>query len=263
MRKSLAGPVLCGIQVQMIELRDLTKHFGPAQIIRGISLKIEANEIHGVIGPNGAGKSTLFNLISGAYKPSGGDILLEGASISRLSPQEILERGLSRSFQITNIFPKLTVFENVQIALIGRSMSPYNFWSLLSRKAKLTDACEALLLEARLQNRRGDAAGTLNYSEQRALEIIITLASNPKALLLDEPMAGMSTVETRQAAAFIRKVSKGRTCLIIEHDMDIVFDLCDRVSVLVYGQIIATGSPVEIKNNPEVQRAYLGTGLKL
>lgn len=242
----------------ILSLRGLRKSFGDVDIIRGVDLEVRAGERHALIGPNGAGKSTLFHLISGRLPASGGQVLLDGAPIQGLSPQEINRRGLARSFQITNIFAGLSVFENVRLAVMRRHGLQYVLWRFASRLRAVRDESMHLLDQVRLGARAGTVAGELSYSEQRSLEIAMTLASDPKVILLDEPMAGMSQEETDYTAGLIRELSQGRTLMIVEHDMDVVFSLSDRISVLVYGEIVATGSPEEIRNNPRVKEAYLG-----
>ena len=242
----------------ILSVHGLHKSFGDAEIIRGVDLDVRAGERHALIGPNGAGKSTLFHLISGSLAPGAGSIVFDGERIDGWTPQRINRRGLGRSFQITNIFPKLTVFENVRIAAMQRHGVQYTFWRLLDGMSGIREATERLLERVRLQDRRGTLAGELSYSEQRSLELAMTLASDPKLVLLDEPMAGMSSEETEYTLQLIREVTAGRALLLVEHDMDVVFSLADRVSVLVYGQVIATGTPAEIRSHQGVREAYLG-----
>ncbi len=242
----------------VLTLRNVHKSFGDIPIIRGINLELIDGERHAVIGPNGAGKSTLFHLISGQFKPTSGEILLGDQAIGGLDAQLINRMGLSRSFQITNVFPKLSVFENLRLGVMQRFGLQYNFWQQISRAKKVQEQTEALMERVRLTQHRTTLAGELSYSEQRSLEIGMTLASEPKVLLLDEPMAGMSREETEYTVGLLRELTKGRTLMIVEHDMDVVFSIADRISVLVYGEIIATGTPDEVRNNAAVQQAYLG-----
>jgi branched-chain amino acid transport system ATP-binding protein len=242
-----------------LALDGLEKRFGRTEIIRGVSLAVPAGERHAIIGPNGAGKSTLFNLVSGRFAPSAGRITLEGADVTGRPPHEINRRGLSRSFQITNIFHRLSVFENVRCAVLWSLGYRYSFWHRLSRLADARERTELILEDIGLARRRDTLAGLLSYAEQRALEIGITIAGGARVILLDEPTAGMNRGETAQAVALIRRMTEGRTLVMVEHDMGVVFDLADRISVLVYGQIIATGTPAEIRANRAVQEAYLGT----
>lgn len=241
-----------------VELNNLEKRFGKTEIIRGVSLDVKLGERHAVIGPNGAGKSTLFNLVSGRLVPSAGSIHLRGENITGLRPFEINRRGLSRSFQVTNIFPRLTVWENVRCAVLWSKGYKYSFWHNIDKLEDVRARTQEILEQINMANRAQIPAGVLTYAEQRALEIGITIAGGADIILLDEPTAGMSRSETEHAVALIRKVSEGRTLIIIEHDMGVVFDLADRISVLVYGQIIATDQPVKIKANQKVQEAYLG-----
>ena len=242
-----------------LRLSGLRKSFGPMEIIRGVDLSVREGERHAVIGPNGAGKSTLFHLVSGHYRPSAGSILLRGEEIAGLEPQLINRRGLSRSFQVTNIFPRLSVWENVRCATLWALGHRYSFWRDVERLDDASRRTEEILTEIDLLERWRTPAGVLTYGEQRALEIGLTIAGNADVLLLDEPTAGMSHAETERVVALIRKVSEKRTLLMIEHDMHVVFGLADRISVLVYGEVIATDTPEAIKANAAVQRAYLGT----
>ena len=242
-----------------LSLVDVRKSFGQTQIIRGVNLEIAKGERHAIIGPNGAGKTTLFNLISGRFPISGGSISLNGSRIDKLPPHEINRLGLSRSFQITSIFPKMTVFENIRCGLLWSRGYKYSSWHLLGRQTKLNEESEALLERLNLQVRRDLVAGLLSYAEQRALEIGITIGGGAQVILLDEPTAGMSHSETEYAVNLIRSVSEGKTLVMVEHDMSVVFGLADRVSVVVYGEVIASDVPVAIRSNKAVQEAYLGT----
>ncbi|GLQ06288.1 ABC transporter ATP-binding protein [Sneathiella chinensis] len=241
-----------------IALKGVVKSFGPTQIIRGVDLDIRQGERHAIIGPNGAGKSTLFHLISGRYTLTGGSVHLKGEEISNLPPYEIYRKGLSRSFQVTNLFPQMSVFENVRCGLMWVKNYRYSFWHLVDRERDLNRRVMEVLEEIGLANRQHVPAGVLTYAEQRALEIGIAAAGGADVIMLDEPTAGMSHSETDQAISLIRKVTEGRTLVMVEHDMGVVFDLADRISVLVYGEIIATDTPENIRNNKAVQEAYLG-----
>ncbi len=244
--------------IPAIELVDVRKSFGATQIIRGVSLTIEAGTRQAVIGPNGAGKSTLFNLITGKYPVSAGSIRLKGESITGLRPYEINRRGLSRSFQVTNIFPWLSVYENVRCSLLWSMGYRYSFWHLVDSAADVRARAEVVLEQLNLTARRHVPAGMLSYAEQRALEIGITIAGGADVILLDEPTSGMSRSETEQVMQLIREVTAGRTLLMVEHDMSVVFDLADRIAVLVYGEVIAHDTPERIRANAAVQEAYLG-----
>jgi branched-chain amino acid transport system ATP-binding protein len=241
-----------------LALTDVTKNFGATPIIRGVSLEIAARERHAIIGPNGAGKSTLFNLISGRLRPSSGEVRLKGESITGLPPYEINRRGLSRSFQVTNIFPHLSVYENLRCAVLWSLGHRYSFLSGIDRLRDVRERAEWLLERIGLADRRDMKAGVLTYAEQRALEIGITIGGGADVILLDEPTAGMSNSETEQAVALIRKVTEGKTLVMVEHDMGVVFGLADRISVLVYGQIVASDTPQRIRENAAVREAYLG-----
>ncbi|MFZ4528574.1 MAG: ABC transporter ATP-binding protein [Undibacterium curvum] len=241
-----------------LELQDVRKSFGQAEIIRGASLQVPAGQRFAIIGPNGAGKSTLFNLISGRFGISSGDIRLNGDSIANLAPYQINRRGLSRSFQITNIFHRLSVFENLRCAVLWSLGYRYSFWHRLNALNKVRDQAEQVLEEIGLKRRRDVIAGSLTYAEQRALEIGITIAGGAQVILLDEPTAGMSRSESDAAVELIRRVTVGKTLLMVEHDMSVVFGLADQIAVVVYGQVIACDTPHNIRNNPQVKEAYLG-----
>ena len=244
-----------------IRLSGLKKNFGATEIIRGVDLDIHPGERHAIIGPNGAGKSTLFHLISARTPVSAGAIELKGENVVGLKPFEINRKGLSRSFQITNIFHNLSVFENLRCAVLWSLGYRYSFWHRLAGLADARLRAEAVMEDIGLTRRRDTPAGILTYAEQRALEIGITIASGADVILLDEPTAGMSKDETEAAVALIRRVTEGKTLVMVEHDMGVVFGLADRISVLVYGQVIATGAPEEIRGNAAVQEAYLGTSV--
>ncbi len=242
-----------------LQLTDVKKSFGKTAIINGVNLDIIKGERHAVIGPNGAGKSTLFNLVSGRFPISSGDIKLHGKSISGLPAFEINRKGLARSFQVTNIFHRMSVFENIRCAAMWAMGYKYSFWQRMSKLKDANDRTEKVLEEIGLTSRRNTPAGVLSYAEQRALEIGVTIAGGADVILLDEPTAGMSRSESDAAVNLIRNVSKDKTLIVVEHDMGVVFGLADRISVLVYGEIIATGTPTEIRANKKVQEAYLGT----
>lgn len=242
----------------ILALTNVQKSFGRTAIIRGLDLAVRRGERHAIIGPNGAGKSTTFNLISGYITPTSGEILLRDQVISGLPPYQINRRGLSRSFQVTNVFANMSVWENVRCAVLWASGQRYAFWKNVDRLPAVRERTERILEDIGLTARRDVPAGLLTYAEQRALEIGITTAGGADVILLDEPTAGMSHAETERAVALIRRLTEGRTLVIVEHDMSVVFGLADRISVLVYGQIIASGTPEEIRNNPKVKEAYLG-----
>jgi branched-chain amino acid transport system ATP-binding protein len=242
-----------------LELQRVRKRFGRTEIICGVDLAVARGERHAIIGPNGAGKSTLFNLASGRFPVSEGRILLNGADVTHLGPHQINRRGLARSFQVTNIFHNLSVYENLRCAVLWSLGYRYAFWRALSKLDRARERAEEVMERIGLTRRRNTFAGVLSYAEQRALEIGITIAGGAEVILLDEPTAGMNRSETAAAVALIRRVTEGRTLVMVEHDMGVVFDLADRVSVLVYGEIIASDAPAAIRANAKVQEAYLGT----
>ena len=241
-----------------LELKGVRKQFGPTEIIRGVNLNIKKGEIHSLIGPNGAGKSTLYNLISGVYKLSSGSIKFNNKNIENLPSYEIFRLGLSRSFQITNIFPKMSVFENVRCGLLWNMNYKYSTFKILDNNQNLNDKTNTILEQISLTNYSKEPAGLLSYADQRALEIGITIAGGAETILLDEPTAGMSKSETERATNLIRNIAKNRTVLIVEHDMGVVFDLSDTISVLVYGEVICSDKPENVKTNKAVKEAYLG-----
>ena len=244
-----------------LELRDVRKSFGKSEIIRGTSLAVKAGERVAIIGPNGAGKSTLFNLISGRFDVSSGDIVLNGQSIKGLAPFEINRRGLSRSFQVSNLFIRLSVFENIRCAVLWSLGYKYSFWKFLADLRDANDRAEEVLEMIKLDRRRDVLAMNLTYAEQRALEIGITIAGGSQVILLDEPTAGMSKSETSRFVGLIRDVTVGKTLLTVEHDMGVVFGLADKIAVLVYGEVIAFDEPAAVRANARVQEAYLGSVL--
>ena len=244
-----------------IQLQGVTKNFGRTEIIKGVNLTIDRGERHAIIGPNGAGKSTLFHLISSRFPVTAGQIFLKGEEVTGLRPFEINRKGLSRSFQVTNIFHNLSVFENLRCAVLWSLGYKYSFWHRLAGLKDAHHRAEQVMEDIGLSRRHETPAGILSYAEQRALEIGITIASGADVILLDEPTAGMSKSETEDAVALIRRVTEGKTLVMVEHDMGVVFGLADRISVLVYGEIIATGTPEEIRASVAVKEAYLGTSV--
>ena len=244
-----------------LELKDLRKSFGKTEIIRGCNLAVNAGERVAVIGPNGAGKSTLFNLISGRFAPSGGQMLLNGHRIDGKRPFEINRLGLSRSFQITNIFPKLSVFENLRCGVLWSLGYKYTFFKFLANLHDANERAEQLLQMIHLHKKRDVLATNLTYAEQRALEVGITIAGGANVILLDEPTAGMSRAETKRFIELIKEVTVGKTLLTVEHDMGVVFGLADKIAVVVYGEIIAYDTPENVRANQRVQEAYLGSSV--
>lgn len=245
-----------------LSIESLVSGYGLLDVLHGVSIEIAEGEVVAVIGPNGAGKSTLFNLITGRFPPTSGKVRLHGHDVTGLAPFQINRMGLSRSFQITNIFPRMSVFENVRCSLLWAQGYRYSFWNLVSRSRALTEGTHRILDQLNLTARAELPAGVLSYAEQRALEIGITIAGGADVIMLDEPTAGMSHSETDYIVDLIRTVTEDKTLVMVEHDMGVVFDLADRISVLVYGEIIATGSPEQVRANPRVQEAYLGAALE-
>jgi branched-chain amino acid transport system ATP-binding protein len=242
----------------ILELKGVYKDFDGLEVLFGIDLGVQRGERHAIIGPNGAGKSTLFNLITGKYLPSKGSILFKGQDITGTSPFKLNRQGLARSFQITNIFRTMTVFQNVRNAVLSKNKIRYNVFSRLDKMKEINRQTEKVLGEIGLLDRRDILAGLLSYGQQRALEIGLTIATDPELILLDEPTAGMSSDETREAVKLIERVTEGKTLVIVEHDMEVVFSLANRISVIYYGEVLASGPPGEIRQNQKVKDAYLG-----
>jgi len=247
--------------VSALELKDLRKNFGKTEIIRGINLAVKSGERVAIIGPNGAGKSTLFNLISGRFEPTSGDVLLNGQSINGKKPYEINRLGLSRSFQITNIFPKLSVFENLRCSVLWSLGYKYTFLKFLANLDDANERASELMEMIKLDKKRDVLGMNLTYAEQRALEIGITIAGGAGVILLDEPTAGMSLSETTRFIKLIKDVTVGKTLLTVEHDMGVVFGLADKIAVVVYGEIIAYDVPEAVRADQSVQEAYLGSAV--
>ena len=244
-----------------LELINLRKSFGKTDIIRGVNLAVNAGERVAIIGPNGAGKSTLFNLISGRFEPSSGDVMLGGQRINGKKPFEINRMGLSRSFQITNIFPKLSVFENLRCGVLWSLGYKYTFLKFLANLDDANARADELMKMIKLDKKRDVLATNLTYAEQRALEIGITIAGGAGVILLDEPTAGMSRSETSRFISLIKEVTVGKTLLTVEHDMGVVFGLADKIAVVVYGEIIAYDVPEAVRADQRVQEAYLGSSV--
>ena len=244
----------------MLKIQNLTKSFNGFVATNGVDLTIAESERHAIIGPNGAGKSTLFNLITGHLRPDSGTVIYRGEEITGMKPHTIVRKGVSRSFQHTNVYPKLTVFENMQAALIAHHRMEYRFFTLA--KKLFRDEALELLAAVGMAEDADRVAGTLAYGRQKQLELAVGLASEPNFLLLDEPTAGMSGKETRQAIDLIARITGERklTLLFTEHDMEVVFGIADRISVLYFGKILCTGTPEEVRADPEVKRVYLGGG---
>jgi branched-chain amino acid transport system ATP-binding protein len=243
----------------ILELDGLSKFFGKTMVINNVSLGIKEGECHSIIGPNGAGKTTLFNLITGIHKPTAGSIKFKDEELVGKKPFEINRKGISRSFQITNIFKDMTVLENIRCSTLWTLGYRHSFLRSINRLKDAQDKAEAVLELMGMTKRRDAIAGSLAYAEQRLLEIAITIATGAEVIMLDEPTAGLSKHETSELIVLIQQRLKGKTLVLIEHDMDVVFIISDRISVLVYGEIIASGKPEEIRTNRDVQEAYLGS----
>ena len=242
----------------MLEVRGLTKRFGGLVATDSVTLTVEAGEVHALIGPNGAGKTTLIAQLSGTLAPDSGEIFFQGKKINGLPAHTRVRAGLARSYQITSIFRRFTVLDNLALAVQARSGSSFSFWKPVEKETALFDEAFSISGEIGLQGKTASMAATLAHGEQRALEVGLALATQPKLLLLDEPMAGMGPEESQRMIALIQRVRSRVTVLLVEHDMDAVFRLADRISVQVAGRIIATDLPEKIKMNEEVRRAYLG-----
>lgn len=242
----------------ILELKEIYKDFEGLEVLFGINLEIKEGERHAIIGPNGAGKSTLFNLITGKYLPSRGKIFFRGQDITGENPFKLNRMGMARCFQITNIFRTMTVFDNVRNAILSKNKIRYNLFSRLSKINGIAEETERILAQIGLWERKNELAGELAHGHQRALEIGLTIATEPELILLDEPTAGMSAEETREAVKLIERVTEGKTLVIVEHDMEVVFSLANRITVIYYGQVLASGPPEEIRNDQKVKDAYLG-----
>ncbi|MBI9075703.1 MAG: ABC transporter ATP-binding protein [Desulfatibacillum sp.] len=246
----------------ILETQDLRHDFKGMKVIRGVDLQIRQGERHAIIGPNGAGKTTLFNLVTGMYRPRHGHILFKGQDVTKLKPYKRNRLGMGRSFQITSLFEHQTVFEHLRLGILSRMGVRYNFFKPMTMVKGLTEEVDAMLARVNLSEYRDQWASLLSYGKSRALEMTLTMATNPDLVLLDEPCAGMSAEETRNAVGLIRELTTGKSMIIVEHDMDVVFSLADRVTVLHYGKILACDTPSEIQKNKDVKDAYLGHGMK-
>ena len=242
----------------MLKVNSLVKSFGGLLATDNLSFEVEAGKLHAVIGPNGAGKTTLISQITGETKPDSGTVIFDGDDISDVPVHLRSARGLARSFQITNIFPDMTTWDNVSLAVQAQAGHSFHFWKDARKDPLLREPALVFLEQVGLANRAGIVAGQLSHGEHRQLEIAMALATRPKMLLLDEPMAGMGPEESKAMVDILQGLKRKLTILLIEHDMDVVFTLADQITVLVYGRGIATDAPEAIRNHPEVQAAYLG-----
>ncbi|MEJ2284210.1 MAG: ABC transporter ATP-binding protein [Desulfobacterales bacterium] len=244
--------------MNILETKALYHDFKGLQVLFDVNLEVQEGERHAIIGPNGAGKTTLFNVITGTYQPSEGRVFFKGREITGFPPHKLVRRGMGRSFQITSTFSRLTAFQNIRMGILSRRGIRFNMFQFLDKMVDVTRETEAVLKRINLDGERDIPAGALSYGKSRSLEISMALATDPELVMLDEPTAGMSVDETRTAVELIRKLTEGKTMVIIEHDMDVVFSLADRITVLHLGSIMATGTPAEIKDNQPVRDAYLG-----
>jgi branched-chain amino acid transport system ATP-binding protein len=242
----------------VLELRNVSKHFGGVIATDGVTLGVKRGEVHALIGPNGAGKTTLIGQISGDLASDGGAIVFEGADVTQAPQHKRVRAGLARSYQITSLFGRLSVLDNLALAVQARSGSSFSFWRPVAAEAALVEEARAIAAEIGLSGREAVVAATLAHGEQRALEVGLALATRPRLVLLDEPMAGMGPEESRRMITLVERIRAQVAVLLVEHDMDAVFRLADRVSVLVSGRVIATGAPEAIRAHPEVKKAYLG-----
>jgi branched-chain amino acid transport system ATP-binding protein len=247
-------------EVPVLELRNVAKNFGGLKATRDVSFRVMPGDRKAIIGPNGAGKTTLFNLITGIYPVSSGNVLLYGQDVTKWQPHQRTAKGMARTFQITSLFPKLTVIDNVLLAIEGLRPTKFVMWRFQSSYKEVYDKAHSLLEQAGFLDRKDVEVRNLSHGEQRQLEIVLGLASDPKILLLDEPAAGLSSGESTEMAHFLMKLDPNLAILLIEHDMDVVFDVADEISVLHFGQLLETGTPEQIKKSARVQEIYLGTG---
>jgi branched-chain amino acid transport system ATP-binding protein len=245
----------------MLELRGVTKRFGGVVATDDVTLEIAKGEVHALIGPNGAGKTTLIAQIAGALQPDGGRIVFNGSAVTHLKAHARVAAGLARSYQITSIFRRFSVLDNLALAVQARSGSSFSFWRPVSAERSLYEEASRIASDIGLGDRLHVTSSTLAHGEQRALEVGLALATNPQLVLLDEPMAGMGPQESQAMIALIEKIRERVTVLLVEHDMDAVFRLANRISVLVSGRLIATGAPAQIRADPAVRKAYLGEEL--
>ena len=242
----------------LLQVRGLSKRFGGLVATDALDLDVESGEIHAVIGPNGAGKTTLISQLSGALASDAGSIVLEGQDVTALSVHERVQRGIARSYQVTNVFRAFSALENVVLAVQAGDGSSFNFWRPVREERHLYERAHELLHRVGLHQRGDVLAGALAHGEQRQLEVALALATRPRLLLLDEPMAGMGPDESARMVTLIEELRDGLTIILIEHDMDAVFRLADRISVLVYGRVLATGRADVVRSDPVVRQAYLG-----
>jgi branched-chain amino acid transport system ATP-binding protein len=244
--------------MNILETRGLSHDFKGLKVISGVNLQVMEGERHAIIGHNGAGKTTLFNLISGAIIPRRGKILFKGRDVTGARPYRLTRMGMGRSFQITSTFSRLTAFENIRMGILSKKGIRFSMFRRVARMKAVTEETDRVLRSINLYDERDVPAGELSYGKHRSLEVGMAVATDPDLVILDEPTAGMSREETLHTVSLIRRLTEGRTMVIIEHDMDVVFSIADRITVLHHGEILVTGTPREIRDNPEVRGAYLG-----
>ena len=244
--------------MNILETRDVRHSFGELKVLMGVNFEVEEGERHAIIGPNGAGKTTLFNTITGTFAPTSGEIFFKGKEVSRAKPHTLTRMGMGRSFQITSTFHRLTTFQNIRMGILSKRGVRFNMFQRVDKMKSITEETDEVLKHINLDGERDIPAELLSYGKHRSLEISMAMATDPDLVMLDEPTAGISPDETLNAVELIRRLTKGKTMVIIEHDMEVVFSLADRITVLHRGEIIAVGPPDEIKNNQAVKDAYLG-----
>jgi branched-chain amino acid transport system ATP-binding protein len=244
--------------MNILETKALYHDFSGLKVLFDVNLEVNEGERHAIIGPNGAGKTTLFNVITGTYHPSEGDVFFKGKQVTGLKPHKMVRRGMGRSFQITSTFSRLTAFQNIRMGILSKRNIRFNMFRMLDNMQDVTAETEEVLKRINLDGERDIPASQLSYGKSRSLEISMALATDPNLVMLDEPTAGMSVDETHNAVELIRRLTEGKTMVIIEHDMDVVFSLADRITVLHLGTILASGPPEEIRDNQAVKDAYLG-----
>ena len=244
--------------MSILETNSISHDFSGLKVLYNVNFEVNEGERHAIIGPNGAGKTTLFNVITGTYHPSQGDVFFKGRKVTGFKPHKMVRRGMGRSFQITSTFSRLTAFQNIRMGILSKRDIRFNMFRMLDNMQDVTVETEEVLKRINLDGERDIPASQLSYGKSRSLEISMALATDPDLVMLDEPTAGMSVDETHTAVELIRRLTEGKTMVIIEHDMEVVFSLADRITVLHLGTILATGPPVEIRDNQAVKDAYLG-----
>lgn len=244
--------------MSILETEGLCHDFGGLDVLFDVNFEVREGERHALIGPNGAGKTTLFNLITGTYKPSRGEVFFKGKDVTGFKPHQLVRLGMGRSFQITSTFTRLTAFQNIRMGILSKRGVRFNLFRKLDKMRDVTEETDHVLKRINLDGERDIPASMLSYGKHRSLEISMALASDPDLVMLDEPTAGMSKDETHHSVELIRKITEGKTVVVIEHDMDVVFSLADRITVLHLGRLLATGTPDEVRENQDVKDAYLG-----